>query len=182
MVQQRLQAARQTLGQHWRVVVLVALLVLLEGGYAVGKLTATSMNITVWNEVVDINDLSTRPPPKYLMFDKTISNQPLVHDTEQQLDGLPWGGVFQPQVIGQSIFPRQQFYVYRFSFATFGVVTQVYEGGIGVLNWTVTTWGISLGVARADTATLYGYNLMTTLHNLTGMPLPRGWNATSPAN
>jgi hypothetical protein len=37
-------------------------------------------------------------------------------------------------------------------------------------------------VALADTTTLDGYNLMFTLHKLTGMPLPSWWAGTLAAN
>jgi hypothetical protein len=175
MVRRQVRAARQTLGQHWRVLVLVAVLVLLAAGYAVGTHTATSMNITVWTQYDDLNNLSPDySPPKTEIFDRTISNQPLVHDTEQQL-ASPFrteAASTQPVICLQVTCLQVTVFWYQFSFATFGVVTQVYYGRIGFEGWTVTTWGIPLSAARADTATLYGHNLMTTLHKLTGMPLP----------
>jgi hypothetical protein len=140
---------------------------------------ATSMDITVWTQVTEITVQPGKEavfPPPVEVFNKIITDQPLVQDTEQQLDGLHRNVGFDS---GISASPA---YVYQFSFATNGVPTEVYAGNLNGTVWSVTTWGITDGVEGPGGATLYGFNLMTMLRTLTGMPLPSWWNATLPAN
>jgi hypothetical protein len=74
-------------------------------------------------------------------------------------------------------------YLYTFRFASDGVTTQVYWGDIGTAAWQVTTGEheTTESVLGAMNAQLYGFNLLTTLHQRTGMPLPDWWSATLPA-
>jgi len=120
--------------------------------------------------------------PDETIFNETITNVELVHDVQEQLDGL------QRHVrSGTAMAPTT--YIYTFRFAINGVTTQVYWGNILCPTWHVTTTvGLMTGessttdtVAGANSAVLYGYNLMTTLRKLTGMPLPSWWSATLPA-
>jgi hypothetical protein len=152
--------------------VLVVLVVLAGSGYTVATQWATSMEITAWRTVMQWSAGQQRPPD-VKVFDKIITAQPLVRDTQHQLDGL------ERDVIVNGCVPTTPEYDYQFSFATNGITTQVYTGVLLCVSWGATTLGVSASVVGGNATTLYGSNLMTTLHKLTGMPLPSGCCATS---
>lgn len=174
MLQQRVGAVLQTLGKHRGLVVLAVLLMLVGGGYTVATHETTSMEISAWRVVMTWPE-GQQHPPDVQVFDKTITQQPLVHDTKHQLDGLERGGMGNCAIASPT-------YRYDISFATYGVPTEVYDGNIDCAMWTVTTFGVPVTVGGADGTSLYGNNLMTTLHKLTGMPLPSWWSATLPVS
>jgi hypothetical protein len=124
-------------------------------------------------------EIITRTPPmastapQVKIFDKTITNLGLVRDTQQQLDALP------RNVLGFCII-AQPAYGYMLRFATHGRTTQKYAGNIDCPSWTIMTLGTSISVESAGSARLYGYNLMSTLHQLTRMSLPSWWLGENP--
>jgi hypothetical protein len=177
MLRQRLRAVLQMVGNHRRLVVLPVLLALLGGGYTVATHETTSMEITAWR-VVMVWPAGQQRPPDEQVFDTTITRQPLVHDTKHQLDDLERGAM---GAMGGCVIASPT-YRYDISFATFGVPTEDYAGNLDCATWTVTTFGVPMTVGGADGTSLYGYNLMTTLRKLTGMPLPSWWSATLPTN
>jgi hypothetical protein len=167
MLRRRGQAVLQTLGKHQGLVVLAVLLVLTGGGYTIATHETTSMEIIAWRTVMTWPEGQQRPPDVQV-FDKIITQQPLVHDTKHQLDELERGAMGGCAIASPT-------YRYDISFATYGVPTEVYAGNVDCGTWTVTTFGVPMTVGGADGTSLYGYNLMTTLRKLTGMPLPSWW-------
>lgn len=169
-MQQCVQAALRT-GYGQFAVVLLVLLLLVSGGYTVAKYGATSMEISAWK-----NNTDTQTSTK--IFDKTFTDLGLVHDAQVQLVGSP---LWPP--IGGGCANGPTVYVYQFSFATFGVTTQVYNGNYDYGAWNAATLGIGplgdvngFGASQVHVAvvTLDGTDILTALHQRTGMPLPVG--------
>ena len=134
-----------------------------------GRMGRTSLQIIAWTYAVR-REAPGQRPPDVQVFDKTITDQELVHDIQQQFDGLQRG------VRGGSIL-AQPTYRYEFRFATNGVTAQVYAGSPNHVPWQVTTLGEhprTDTVAGPPSKSLYGMNLLTALHVRTEMPLP-GW-------
>ena len=130
----------------------------------------TSLQIVAWTYVVRWESPGQRPPDVQV-FDTTITDQELVHDIQQQFDGLQRG------VRGGTIM-AQPTYWYEFRFATNDVTTQVYAGSPNHIMWHVTTPGenpITDVVADPRSGSLDGMSLLTALHVRTGMPLPGWW-------
>jgi hypothetical protein len=172
-MRQRVQAVLRTgRGRVIAAGVLVVLLVLVGGGYTVATHETTSMEITAWKTYMGWPAGQQRPPDEQV-FDTIITRQPLVRDTKHQLDGLERGGTGGCAIASPT-------YRYDITFATYGVPTEDYAGNLVCTTWTVTTFLVPMTVDGADNTTLYGYNLMTTLRKLTGMPLPSWWSATLP--
>jgi hypothetical protein len=119
--------------------------------------------------------------PDETIFNETITDVELVHDVQEQLDGLQRG-------VRSGTAMASTTYIYIFRFAINGVTTQVYWGNILCPTWYVTTTveltngesSTTDSVAGAPSAQLYGYNLMITLHKKIGMPLPDWWTAILP--
>jgi hypothetical protein len=128
-----------------------------------------SLEIVTWTQVISVTAAPGKAPVFPLevkIFDKMITDQELVLAAQHQFNGLP------RNVVGGCAIASPA-YVYEFRFATNGVTTQEYTGSLDCVEWNVVTPGQqSAIVAAADDTTLDGYNLMFTLHNLTGMPLP----------
>ena len=139
--QQKNAALRTCRGRVIRVIVVLEVLAtLILCGYVVmmSNSPATSMDITVWTQNVTTQTGQGPTFPKEI-FHKVIMDQGLVDDTQQQLDGLQrnvWGG----GIIASPV------YLYQFSFATYGVPTEVYYGNLNGTVWTVTTWGLPSSV------------------------------------
>jgi hypothetical protein len=177
MLRQRMRAVLGT----WRGrlgAALVVLVILVGSGYAVATRGSQSMEIVVQTSFTSFLGGQPYAPDVTTVFDKKMTDQKLVMDTKRQLDGLPRG------VSGGCIIepPGEKQYSYEFTFAISGVPIETYSGTADCAMWTVTTLLFPHSVADADNTGLYGYNLMTTLRKLTGMPLPSWWSATLPTS
>jgi hypothetical protein len=183
------QQMRSALGQwHVRAAVLISLgLLVFSGCSGVGQDSSsvatatsssvasnTSMEIIAWTTVMRWPAGQQRPPD-VKTFDKTLTDQGLVRAVQARLNAL------QRDVVGgcSTASPTDR---YEFRFAANGVTTQDYSGNLDCVTWSVTTRGISEKVADPGGTTLDGFNFMTMLHQLTGMPLPSWWTATLPAS
>jgi len=131
------------------------------------------MEITVWRHALAYPQ-GQLPPPDVKIFNKTITDLGLVHDTQDQLDGSELSG---PIDGGGGCTTGDTTYIYEFRFATLEVPTQIYDGYSICVVWDVTLFGVpdsgffEVGVSHI---TLDGANIMATLHKQTGMPLPPG--------
>jgi hypothetical protein len=134
----------------------------------------TSMEIIAWTTVMHWPSGQQRPPD-VKTFDKIISHQGLVGAVQARLNALQRGVVGGCSIASPT-------YRYEYRFAANGVTTQDFSGNLDCVTWSVTTRGISSTVADPSTTTLDGFNFMTTLHQLTGMPLPSWWTPTLPAS
>ena len=134
-----------------------------------------SLKITVWTHRV-LHRAGETDFPDEEIFNKTTADEPFVRDVLEQINGLK-RGVRSGRVMCETT------YHYTFCFATNGVTTQIYWGDIACPAWQVETTvqrqnGEQLtteGVLGAMSAQLYGFNLMITLHQRIGMPLPDWW-------
>jgi hypothetical protein len=172
------------------VAVLVVLVVLADGGYAAvrqigaGTTVVTPRKATleiIVSKQAAVSGSGQTHPDSPIVFDKTITMQRLVHDTQYALDSLPQGspGPCPLQTSGAA------YYAYGFIFFTNGATTEQYAGLAECATWSVVIGGNDGPTAFAvgvPNATLNGVNLLTALHQQTGMPLPSGWSATLPAN
>lgn len=132
----------------------------------------TSLQIIAWTYVLQRKAGEQRPPDQQV-FDKTITDQELVQAIQRKFESL------SRNVYGGSVIASPS-YRYEFRFATDGVTTQVYAGSPNHIVWSVRTFGeraTTEWVGDPASTSLYGRNLMTTLHLRSGMPLPDWWEA-----
>jgi hypothetical protein len=193
MLRQRVQAVLQKLLQHWRLIALLAVLVVLTaGGYTVGTRLATSMEIITWSQFTP--DCTGGPPPGPVLpppcplpqtpvkiFDATLTNLGLVQDLQAQLDR----SVVQGQYCALDYIGRHNHY--KFRFATHGVTTQVYSGTDLCAGWDSVTlgiftdfWSISGHLVNVYGDRLDGAYMFDALHKQIGMPLPAWWPPPTP--
>ncbi len=166
MMRQRVQAM---LGQHRLVVVLVVLVILVGGGFAVVTRGATSLDITVWSHQLMLLD-GQHPVPDVKIYDKTITDLGLVHNVQDQLDGGT-----SVSLGGGSCATGAVVYRYQFQFATLGVPTQVYYGQAGCPGWDASVFDIPVVIPVFHVA-IYGVKLdgkfiLDALHEKMGMPI-----------
>jgi hypothetical protein len=136
-----------------------------------------SLKITVWTHRVLYRPGEPEVPDAEI-FNQTTTDEPFVRDVLEQFNSLKRGVRSPGRVMSETT------YHYTFVFATNGVTTQMYWGDIACPAWQVTTTvqrqngeqSTTEGVAGAMNAQLYGFNLLTTLHQRTGMPLPDWWH------